>query len=122
MMSLFVVFLTGTLHTTEDTPVVKIVEVKEVKKEVVIPQNLLDISYCESRGRQFNSDGSVYRGTINNQDVGRWQINEYYWLKKSKELGFDIYTENGNRDMAIWIYNKYGAKPWGWSAQCHKHY
>lgn len=87
-----------------------------------LPRVLLDISWCESRDRQFNADGTVHRGEINPQDVGRWQINEHYWLEKSRELGFDIYTEEGNRAMALWIYNNQGVKPWSWSAGCHGHY
>lgn len=93
-----------------------------VKPAPALPQALLDISKCESGNRQFNADGSVLRGRENPDDVGQWQINETYWLEKSRELGFDIYSQSGNEKMALWIYTKYGAKPWSWSAFCHGHY
>lgn len=111
-------FIPETVASTKQSPTTEISE----KKVPVIPQVLLDISWCESRDRQFNPDGSIFRGVVNPKDVGRWQINEYYWLDKSKELGFDIYTEDGNRDMALWIYNKQGVRPWVSSAPCHNHY
>lgn len=76
------------------------------------------IAWCESRQRQFNIDGTVLRGAINSQDVGYFMINEYYWLDKSIELGYDIYTLKGNKEMAMWIYERQGTTPWNWSKPC----
>lgn len=89
------------------------IEVDESTEEV-----LSYLSYCESRDRQFDSDGSVLRGVVNPKDVGKWQINEYYWLEKSLELGYDIYTEEGNRAMAIHILEAQGIEAWSASAEC----
>lgn len=110
--------------TIEESPQKEIASAKIIveKPKLVIPQALLDIAKCESGDKQFNKDGTVKRGEINNKDIGRWQINEKYWLKKSQELGFDIYTPEGNLQMGLWIYNNYGVKPWSWSASCHGHY
>lgn len=83
--------------------------------EPEIPQIMQDIAFCESRNRQFNKDGSVYMGEINPLDTGKFQINQKYWLKKSQELGYDIFTLKGNTDMALWIYKHYGTTPWNWS-------
>jgi hypothetical protein len=51
-----------------------------------------------------NVDGST--------DWGLFQINDWHWGAKAKELGFDIMTEQGNRDMAQWIYENMGTGPW----------
>lgn len=123
----FTVFLpTAITETAEQKPIEYIKEATSTPKNVLtdadLPKALLDISYCESHDKQFNADGSVRRGILNHKDIGKWQINEKYWLAKSKELGFDIYTLDGNRQMALWIYNRYGATPWHWSATCHHHY
>lgn len=83
-----------------------------------LPPILGKIAWCESRNRQFNPDGSVHRGEINPQDIGKWQINTKYWLELSIQLGYDIYTEQGNTNMALYIYEHYGTKPWNWSKNC----
>lgn len=94
------------------------------KQTVELPQELKRICSCESTGspngepQQFKEDGSVLRGVINPQDIGACQINTKYWLAKAEELGFDIFTEEGNKQMALWIYNDLGNKPWFWSKSC----
>lgn len=76
------------------------------------------IAGCESQYRQFNSDGSVLRGEVNNEDIGVFQINEHYHLKESEDLGYDIYTTAGNIEFAEYLYRKEGLAPWGWSSPC----
>jgi hypothetical protein len=83
-----------------------------------IPYIMQKIAYCESHDRQFNADGSLHRGDINPSDIGYFQVNEVYWAKKAKSLGFDIYTLKGNTAMALWIYTNYGTTPWNWSKAC----
>jgi len=83
-----------------------------------VPKILQNISWCESKNRQFNTDGSVYRGSINPKDVGKYQINEFYHLEASKKLGMDIYTEEGNEAYALWLYQHDGTTPWNWSKGC----
>lgn len=95
-----------------------------------LPPLLRRICSCESTGypnkepRHFEADGSVKRGKINPQDTGMCQINVdpeiTDWARISKELGFDVFTEDGNANMALWIYEKYGTQPWDWSAACWK--
>jgi len=95
------------------------------KEEIVIPQRpevpliLKKIRWCESRNRQFNIDGTVHRGKLNPQDVGAFQINEYYHLKESIRLEMDIYTLEGNEDYAMYLYKSQGTRPWSWSSGCH---
>lgn len=79
---------------------------------------LQKIAYCESGNRQFDKNGNVIRGIINHHDIGKYQINEIIWGTKAKELGFDIYTEEGNEAMARWIFDNYGTTKWNWSKSC----
>lgn len=112
----FFVPTTTEVYVQEPQPQVLTLEQK-IGNEV-----LLDIAYCESTLRQFNSKGEVLRGVQNDQDVGLFQINEHYHLKRSIELGIDIYTEDGNIEFAKLLYKEQGARPWKWSAPCHGHY
>ena len=81
---------------------------------------MAEVIKCESRFRQFNSDGSAFRGIVNNQDVGIAQVNEYYHLKRAKKLGYDIYTVEGNMAYAKLLYEEEGTDPWISSAPCWK--
>lgn len=79
---------------------------------------MVDIAQCESHFRQFDSDGSMHRGVVNNKDVGVMQINEYYHLKTAKALDLDIYTVQGNLAYARYLYEKEGTAPWISSKPC----
>lgn len=89
-----------------------------------VPAILLRIGGCESGGgvnnspRQFNKDGSVVRGKVNRLDIGAYQINLYWNGAKAKELGYDLFTEEGNTKMALWLYGHQGTQPWSWSKPC----
>lgn len=82
------------------------------------PRILAIIADCESGGEHFNSDGSVKRGRVNSYDIGKYQINVKIWGKKASQLGYDIFTEQGNELMARWIYENYGTSPWNLSKKC----
>lgn len=77
------------------------------------------VAWCESREKQsarrknFTEDGRHW-----STDVGLFQINDFYWKEKSEELGYDIYTKEGNIKMARWLYERHGTDPWEWSAGC----
>ena len=88
----------------------------------IIPKVLQAIAVCESGGQQFNSDGSVKKGVYNRHDIGKFQINELYWGAEARRLGVDIYSLKGNTQMALYIYNRYGTKPWAWSKKCWTSY
>jgi hypothetical protein len=66
---------------------------------------LKHIAYLESWGdlnkepREFLPDGSVLLRTPNPNDIGLGQINLPTWGAKAKELGFDLYTYDGNLAM-----------------------
>ena len=89
-----------------------------IKPEYADTPILIAIAQCESNFRQFNPDGTVVRGKVDSHDVGVMQINETYWLGKSKSLGDDIYTIEGNMDYAKYLYDKEGTDPWNSSAKC----
>lgn len=94
-------------------------EIKAPEVEVKqIPDILHAIGFCESGNRQFHEDGTVVKGKVNNQDIGKYQINLKYHGAKAQELGFDLYTEQGNTDYALWLYEQEGSHPWNWSKPC----
>lgn len=115
---------TVTYEAVEEPIVVK----QELTVEEVVRQSfkdtpdMIDIARCESGFRQFYENGEVLRGIQNSQDVGVMQINEFYHLDRSIELGYDIHTLEGNIAFAKLLYKESGAKPWRWSAPCHGHY
>ncbi len=76
------------------------------------------VSGCESHYRQFDTDGSVYRGEQNNKDVGVMQINEHYHLDTATALGYNIYTVDGNLGYARYLYTHEGTAPWSSSEYC----
>jgi hypothetical protein len=106
-----------TLLPLADKPVVKIDPLSTVNKE------LYRIMTCESglgtgAPQQFHKDGTLVRGYVNNSDFGAAQINEYYHLKASQKLGYDIYTLEGNVAYAKYLYDTQGSQPWSASEAC----
>lgn len=79
---------------------------------------LADIAWCESRMRQWNKNGTLFRGSVNHADVGVMQVNEFYQGKKAADLGINIYSLGGNLEYAQYLYNKEGTKPWSSSEAC----
>lgn len=79
---------------------------------------MADVAWCESRFRQFGKDGDIFRGEINNQDVGVMQINEHYHLDTANKLGINLYTLEGNLEYARYLYDKQGTQPWSSSEKC----
>ncbi len=76
------------------------------------------IAYCESRNRQFDTDGSVIRGVVNSKDVGIFQINEKYHLSDSQKMGMNIHSVEGNIKYAKHLYDTQGTRPWNSSKPC----
>ena len=116
----------NTINITEAEVAAHQIPVLEL--EVALAPALVPICACESsyegtkegNPQQFEPDGKTVRyGRENSSDRGMCQINRRYWGEQSKELGFDIETEQGNIKMANWIYEHEGTKPWGWSKSCH---
>ena len=79
---------------------------------------LIKVAECESHFKQYDSDGSVHRGVVNNKDVGVMQINEHYHLSTAEALDLDIYTLQGNLAYAKYLYDQEGLQPWSSSKPC----
>ncbi len=79
---------------------------------------MAEVSRCESHYRQYDKDGSTFRGKVNNKDVGVMQINEHYHLSRAKKLGYDIYTVEGNLAYGRLLYTEQGTQPWSSSSPC----
>ena len=79
---------------------------------------MIEIARCESQFRQYNKDGVVLRGVVNDLDRGVMQINEYYHNDTSDKLGYDILTIEGNTAYARALFEKSGVKPWASSSRC----
>lgn len=91
--------------------------VKEYFKDTPI---MADVAWCESRLRQFDKDGEVFRGKVNSNDVGIMQINTDYHLEKSKALGLNIFSLEGNLAYAKHLFEEEGTAPWNSSSKCWK--
>lgn len=75
--------------------------------------------------RQFDKNGQVvmnvnktgkYAGSV---DIGKYGVNVTIWGKKAGELGYNLATEEGNKGMAVWLYENMGTEPWsGTSGSC----
>jgi hypothetical protein len=79
---------------------------------------LVKVARCESQFRQVDSSGKTLRGIENGADVGVMQINEKYHLDRSKKLGLDIYTLEGNLAYGKVLYDEQGTAPWMASSPC----
>ncbi len=78
------------------------------------------IAKCESGNTQFAKNGQVIlnantNGTV---DVGKYQINMKVWGAKATELGYDLMTEEGNTNFAMWLFTTHGSEPWYSSVNC----
>lgn len=104
---------------------------KSPNADTNLPQVLLDIAWCESRDDQsavgYNyhdevitlEDGSTTtQKVLWSKDIGRFQINDYYHAETAKNLGFDIYTVEGNTQYALVLYNSNGTRDWNPSKPC----
>lgn len=101
------------------------VQEKLVMAEVQSPV-MERIAGCESEGNrkskgiQLAKNGQVvvHANTDGTVDVGKYQINVQRWGSKATEFGYNIFTEQGNHDMAMWIYLNVGTQPWSASQKC----
>lgn len=83
------------------------------------PSLALKIASCESHLQQFGKDGLPLRGEKNPDDVGLFQINERFHLERSRALGFDLETVEGNINYAMTLLKeKDGLRHWQWSKKC----
>lgn len=79
---------------------------------------LAAVAKCESQTTHATDDGELLRGIVNPKDVGVMQINESIHSKRAKELGYNIYTLEGNLAYARFLYEEFGLSPWSASKRC----
>jgi hypothetical protein len=109
----------ATIPESQDMPIQPIVSVEQYVKSYFAKNPIMaEVARCESRYRQFGSNGNVLRGIQVSQDVGVMQINETYHLKAAQKLGYNIYTLDGNLAYGQYLYEKQGTQPWSASAPC----
>ena len=89
-----------------------------VRNEFADDPILVEVARCESTFRQYDSNGAVIRGKANRADVGVMQINEKYHAEKAIQLGYDIYSTQGNVAYAKYLYKESGTQPWSASGPC----
>lgn len=80
-----------------------------------------NIMWCESR---ISPDAVNHNrredGTVWSSDWGYWQFNDYYWEKRLKELGWDMYIPEQNLEAGFYVLSVEGRKPWVASNNCHR--
>jgi len=120
IIAFFTAFLTSALSTAQVSAAVPQTIIR------VAPSPVLDrIADCESgngtkgSARHTKNGQVILMGNTNKTvDVGKYQINAYYWGAKATELGLDITKEADNKKMAEWIYANKGTGDWSASAKC----
>jgi uncharacterized protein YqfB (UPF0267 family) len=99
-----------------------VVKVEAQVQEKTIPEVMKRIAICESGGKHFENGQVLTRGNKNKTtDVGKYQINSIHF-KEATKLGFDVFSEQGNEDYAMWIYENRGTEPWVYSKKCWQKY
>ena len=78
---------------------------------------MADIARCESKFRQFDSDGIPLDGGAGSM-IGIFQINAPVHAHYAKSLGMDIYSVDGNLAYARRLFSKEGTTPWISSFSC----
>lgn len=79
---------------------------------------MIEVSRCESHFAQFDANGDILRGVVNNQDVGVMQINEHYHLDTAQDNNYNLYSVEGNTAYARKLYMQSGTDPWISSKPC----
>jgi hypothetical protein len=124
----YVFFLAGKSSSTKIE-----YKTKEVIKEIEVTAPVLErIAKAESRNSHYCTEelikyklcasselGQVLVKANKNAtvDIGRYQINNYYWGAKATELGLNLWEEEDNYKMAVWIFKNKGTEPWDSSSK-----
>jgi len=90
---------------------------KEVRQYFRNDPVLVAIAGCESEFRQYDSDGNVLKNP-NSSATGVMQIISSIHRREALNLGYDIYTTQGNLGYAAYLYHREGTRPWKASKAC----
>ncbi len=77
---------------------------------------MVDVAWCESRFRQFDTPNHVLRGEITPADIGLFQVNAEYHYKFLRP--YNVYSLQGNILYAKFLYTKNGLRDWTASKSC----
>lgn len=92
----------------------RVVLIGTTTKEKELDGQLKQICACESTGdknkepQHYDSDGSVLRGRVDNDDTGACQINLRYHKASADRMNIDLTTEEGNKKYAQHLYSEQG--------------
>jgi len=73
-------------------------------------RQLAAIRKCESGDRHYDNNGNIIVSRTG--DVGMYQVNLKSWQKEAERLGYDIWTPDGNEQMAYHILATQGLRAW----------
>lgn len=85
---------------------------KRVREYFVDAPIMVEIARCESNFREFNDNGSVFRGGAGGGMVGVFQFYEQVHKAAALNLGFDLSSLEGNLGYAKHLFINSGTAPW----------
>jgi hypothetical protein len=74
------------------------------------PKDLQRVALCESGGKQFRENGKVIMSPTH--DAGILQINVPIHRQAALNMGYDIFTLEGNIGYGMHLYRTEGLRPW----------
>ena len=98
----------------EQFPVLGRIAKAESRNSHFCTDDLIKHKMCRTAEKGQTLTSPNKNGTV---DVGRYQINVDTWGAEATKLGYDIFNEKENEQMAYWIYRNYGTDPWYSSAK-----
>lgn len=79
---------------------------------------MIDIARCESRFRQYDSNGKVLKNPTSSA-MGVFQVMASIHAESAKDnLDLDIYSLEGNAAYARYLYERNGTRDWNASKHC----
>ena len=108
------------VEATETTKEELDVNSLESRIRSVLPPIFVSIAKCEGWPHWDKKTGEVIKGKVNPLDIGLLQINLTHNGEKAKQLGYDVFSLEGNLLMAKYLYEKNGLSDWRHSKYCWK--
>lgn len=95
--------------TTVIAPILQKIAKAESHSSHFCTAELIKVGLCAKgeRGQVLTNPNT--NGTV---DIGKYQINTYYWGAIAADMGFNLTLEADNEAFAIWLFENYGSEPW----------
>jgi len=85
----------------------------------VNPELAIAIISCEgARYKTLGNNQNHKNGVWWSEDIGYFQVNDYFHLKTATKMGLDIYDDTDNLEYGIWLLKTQGVRHWKASAKC----